>query len=123
MPDGLGGLVTEAGLFGGGRLSNGRKPSGFWVEYSSRSQLTLNSWFDGKTELGGMRDTSWSWGFPSSEEERNGARHHKAVGGLDDSGKPKCGEDDTMASRCVSIMECCRNREELYEQRGSVEEG
>ncbi|KAL0467202.1 hypothetical protein QR685DRAFT_574655 [Neurospora intermedia] len=43
MPDGLGGLVTEAGLFGGGRLSNGRKPSGFWVEYSSRSQLTRNS--------------------------------------------------------------------------------
>ncbi|ESA42583.1 hypothetical protein GE21DRAFT_7900 [Neurospora crassa] len=49
MPGGrLGGLVTEAGLFGGGRLSNGRKPSGFWVECSSRPQLMLNSWFDGR---------------------------------------------------------------------------
>lgn len=37
MPGGrLGGLVTEAGLFAGGRLSSGRKPSGSWVECSSR---------------------------------------------------------------------------------------
>lgn len=38
-----------------------------------------------------MRATSRESRLPV-ERKRNRAKHHKAVGGLDDSGKKKCGE-------------------------------